>query len=191
MNYITSFVLQLFNYKEEAAYYFMLAIFEIMEYEQIYYPKLTKLKSTFFSLERLIELYLPKISDLFHELNINVNYFCPPWFLTLFTNASSSVDLNDPPIIVLRIWTYFFLSGWKALLISSLVLLKLHETQIFNLKIEEIFTFIVNTVSSTSMIHSNDYDQFAQMLSKYNITKNVLAHLNSEFELYQNLNNMN
>lgn len=190
MNYITSFVLQLFNYKEDPTYYFMLALFETMEFEQIYYPKLSKLKTFFFFLERLIGLYLPNISDLFKELNINVNYFCPPWFLTLFTNSSPSVNLNDPPKIVLKIWTDFFLSGWKELLISSIALLKIHEAHIFKLKSEDILSFIINTVSSSSIINNAYYDKFTQLLSEYNkITKNIISHINSENEIFQQINN--
>jgi hypothetical protein len=107
MNYVASFLFQLTD-DEETSFYLMLGLFESTEFSAIFLEELTRLKSFFYAFDRLIVLFLPELHHYFKSNSIIVNYFCSPWFITLFTN-SSQCNSQDPPKIILKIWDDFLL----------------------------------------------------------------------------------
>ena len=115
MNYIASFIFQIFN-NEEESFYFMLSLFENTDFCNIFLDDLNKLKQYFYVFDRLLSLYLPELHSYFKVLNFNfqlnqiiVSYFCSPWFITLFTNTYQYIGDNSHPKLILRIWDEFFL----------------------------------------------------------------------------------
>lgn len=112
MNYIASFLYQLCK-DEEETFYLMLGLFEHTDFEIIFLEDLHRLKIFFYVFERLVALYLPELYSYFKLNSIIVNFFCSPWFITLFTNSSpyiySSCNDQDGPRVILRIWDEFFL----------------------------------------------------------------------------------
>ena len=64
MNYIASFIYQIFN-DEEDSFYFMLALFEKTEFCSIFLDDLSKLKQYFYVYDRLLNLFLPEIHSYF------------------------------------------------------------------------------------------------------------------------------
>ena len=107
MNYIASFLYQLTN-DEELTFYLMLGLFTSTSFSEIFLEELVKLKSFFYVFDRLILLYLPELHASFKNNGILVNYFCSPWFLTLFTH-SHYFQLEEPSKIILKIWDDFML----------------------------------------------------------------------------------
>jgi hypothetical protein len=86
----------------------MLGIFTGTGFAQIFLEELVKLKSFFYVFDKLIFLHLPELHASFKTNNIIVNYFCSPWFITLFTH-SHYFELEEPSKIVLKIWDDFLL----------------------------------------------------------------------------------
>ena len=43
------------------------------------------LKSKFYILDKLIQIYIPDLSKHFEDININSLYYSSSWFITLFT----------------------------------------------------------------------------------------------------------
>lgn len=107
MNYVASFLYQLTN-DEELTFYLMLGIFTNTSFAEIFLEELVKLKTFFYVFDRLIFLHLPELHTSFKNNNIIVNYFCSPWFLTLFTH-SHYFQLEDPSKIILKIWDDFLI----------------------------------------------------------------------------------
>jgi hypothetical protein len=107
MNYIASFLYQLSN-DEEETFYIMIGLFENTDFSLIFVEDLLRLKIFFYVFERLLSLYLPELYTYFKTNSIIVNYFCSPWFITLFTNSCVYVS-NGECKIVLRIWDDFLL----------------------------------------------------------------------------------
>jgi hypothetical protein len=107
MNYIASFLFQLTK-DEEEAFYLMFALFENTDFALIFLEDLQRLKIFFYVFDRLLNLFLPEIHNYFRSTSIIVNYFCSPWFITLFTNTSP-FNNNEEPKIVLKIWDLFLL----------------------------------------------------------------------------------
>ena len=108
MNYIASFLFKITS-SESEAFYLMLGLFEQTDFSLIFIEDLLRLKIFFYVFERLLSLYLPELYSYFKSNSINVNYFCSPWFITLFTNTSTFSSLTEPPEVLLRIWDDFLL----------------------------------------------------------------------------------
>ena len=108
MNYIASFLYRITN-SEEEAFYIMLGIFEQTDFSLIFIEDLLRLKIFFYVFEQLLSLYIPELYSYFKSNSVNVNFFCSPWFITLFTNSISYISVSDPPQILLKIWDDFLL----------------------------------------------------------------------------------
>ena len=85
---------------------------------------------SFFIFDKLINIYVPEVYQVFKSSNVIVDYFCPPWFLTLFSNTVNFIDKNNAPKVILKIWDDFFLKGWKALMITGLSIIKNFENEL-------------------------------------------------------------
>jgi hypothetical protein len=107
MNYVASFLYQLTE-DEELTFYLMLGLLESTEFSAIFLEELTRLKSFFYAFDRLISLFLPELHQYFKNNSIIVNYFCSPWFITLFTNTYQ-FSTTEPPKVILKIWDDFLL----------------------------------------------------------------------------------
>lgn len=59
-------------------------------------------------LEKLVEKYIPKITEHFKEKEIQLSVACLPWFLTLFINSM-------PLPFAFRILDCFFMEGPKII----------------------------------------------------------------------------
>ena len=108
MNYIASFLYKM-TPTEEEAFYLMLGLFENTDFSLIFIEDLLRLKIFFYVFERLLSLFLPELYTYFKTNSVNVNYFCSPWFITLFTNTTNYISQIDPPQILLRIWDDFLI----------------------------------------------------------------------------------
>jgi hypothetical protein len=111
MNYIASFLFKITS-SESEAFYLMLGLFEQTDFSLIFIEDLLRLKIFFYVFDRLLSLYLPELFAYFKSNYINVNYFCSPWFITLFTNTSTYSGSSETPEVLLRIWDDFLLVNY-------------------------------------------------------------------------------
>ena len=188
MNFISSFLLQINNYNEEETFYFLLSIIENTEFSVIYTENLNKLKCFFFIFERLIHIYTPEVYFIFISNNINVNYFSPSWFLTLFTNSCSIINLEKQPEILLNIWDFFFLKGWKALLNIGILIIIKFEKKLINSVYEDIIHFLINGVLESEFFDNSFIKEFHKLKEKYKIKKELIESLEKEY-LFENKEN--
>ena len=154
MNFIASFIFHLLE-NEEESFYLMTSIVEQTEFSSIFMEDLQRLKSFFFIFDKLINIYVPEVYQVFKSSNVIVDYFCPPWFLTLFSNTVNFIDKNNAPKVILKIWDDFFLKGWKALMITGLSIIKNFENELIKLKYDEILHFLINNILKSQFSKMN------------------------------------
>jgi hypothetical protein len=180
MNYIASFLYRLTN-NEEEAFYLMAGLFKQTDFSLIFVDDLLKLKNFFYVFDRLLSLYLPELYSHFKSNSVNVNFFCSPWFITLFTNSVSYVNLQDPPLVLLKIWDDFLLNGWIALMRTSLYLLKTFESMLITLKYEDLLHFLINDLTKTGFFMNNNLPAYINLMKTTKIKSELISNLENEF----------
>ena len=103
MNYIAAFLYQILDFNEEKTFYYMLAIQKNTKFKNIFENDLYLLQCFFEVFNKIMKIYIPEIYQ--HQTNndVNVNYYMPPWFLTLFMFSATVFDKNDAPKFVFLI----------------------------------------------------------------------------------------
>ena len=113
-----------------------MGVFENTEYPLIFAKDLLKLKVFFYAFKRLISLYEPELYSYFNSNSVDIHYFMPSWFITLFLSSRQNNTAKVPPIILLRILDSFILSGWKSLMKVGICILHAYESELMKLKYE-------------------------------------------------------
>lgn len=185
MSYIGSFLIQL-TQNEEETFYLMFGIVENTEFATIFISDLQKLKLFFYSLDRLICIFVPDAYSLLKINNIKVNYFCTSWFLTMFSNSSLIVEPEKPPKIIFKIWDEFFLKGWKSFLSTGLILMKTNEEKISKLKHEQILQFLVVDILKSDFFDEKYFEMFLEMSKKFYIKNKLLRNLEAQYTFEKN-----
>ena len=185
MSYIGSFLIQL-TQNEEETFYLMFGIVENTEFATIFISDLQKLKLFFYSLDRLICIFVPDAYSLLKINNIKVNYFCTSWFLTMFSNSSLIVEPEKPPKIIFKIWDEFFLKGWKSFLSTGLILMKTNEEKISKLKHEQILQFLVVDILKSEFFDEKYFETFLEMSKKFYIKNKLLRNLEAQYIFEKN-----
>jgi hypothetical protein len=130
MNYIAAFLYQILDFNEEKTFYYMLAIQKNTKFKNIFENDLYLLQCFFEVFNKIMKIYIPEIYQ--HQTNndVNVNYYMPPWFLTLFMFSATVFDKNDAPKFVFLIIEDFFLNGWSAIFNAGYTVIKYHKNEI-------------------------------------------------------------
>ncbi len=188
MNFISSFLFQLLN-NETETFYLMISIIDHTEFSTIFMEDLQKLKTFFFIFDKLINIYVPEVHHVFKNNNVTVDFFCPPWFLTLFTNTLNSIDKDNPPKVILKIWDDFFLKGWKALMITGLSIIKNFENELIQLKYDQILHFLINNILKSEFFQNDFYEEYLRLSRKeLKLSKKIILNLTAlyQFEKKEN-----
>ena len=180
MSYIGAFLIQLTG-NEEETFYLMLGIVQNTEFCSIFLSDLQKLKIFFYDFDRLIAIFVPETYSILSINNIQVNYFCTSWFLTMFSNSSLIVEPDKPPKIILKIWDEFFLKGWKTFLTTGLIIMKINEDNINKLKPDEILQFLITDVLKSDFFNENFFENYLEMSKRFYIKNKLLRNLEAEY----------
>lgn len=191
MNYIASFIYQL-SMDEQETFYLMLGLFENTDFSLIFVDDLSKLKVFFHIFERLISLYLPELSSFFRSNSVIVNFFCSPWFITLFTNTFQFVSntQQDQPRLILKIWDEFIMviilyiniqKGWKAIFKVGIVLLNNYQDTLIQLKYEDLLHFLINDLIKSGFFQNSNYEYFTDMMDKIDLKTELINNLENEY----------
>ena len=134
MNYITAFFLQLLDFNEERAFYFMLGLEKNTKFKDLFENNLNLLTSFFEVFAKILKINIPEIYQ--HQINNEVkpNLYLPPWFLTLFTFICTKFEKEKAPKFILLVVESFLLNGWSAIFNAGYTIIKYHRNDIINLK---------------------------------------------------------
>ena len=171
MNYIAAFLLQVFDYNEEKTFYYMAGILSNTDFGKLLENDLRLLKIFFFVVEKIIQVFIPKAYKIIIKNSILTNYFCPPWFLTLWTNVCPVFNKENTPLSSMVIIENFFVDGWISAIRAGYTVLKYYENDICNFPKEDIMHFIINQLPTKELLKNEYFETFRK---KYNESREVI-----------------
>ncbi|RNF06722.1 rab6 GTPase activating protein [Trypanosoma rangeli] len=102
---------------------------------EVFLPGLPRLRLFLAVLRRLIERLLPALHRRFVEIGLDVFFFAPQWFLTLYT-------YQFPLDFVCRLWDLFFVDGWRVMFQAAIATLHWEQEQLLSLDMEAALLWI-------------------------------------------------
>lgn len=179
MNYIASFIYHLSG-DEEDTFYLMLGLFTFTEYKIMFVNDLHRLKQLFYVFDRLLTLSLPEIHNYMKLSTIMSNYFCSPWFITLFTNSYQFKASEQPPKIIINVWDDFIINGWEGLMRAGITLLKINEEDLLLLRFEELLHYLINDLIKKCFYVNSNYNYFKAIFDSIEFKPGVLNNIENE-----------
>jgi len=180
MNCIAGF-LYLICKDEETAFNMMWALFYKYELVNLFEQDKPHLKALFYQLNKLIAILLPCLHSHLSHKALNSTYFSSAWFLTAFTYVIQ--NSKSIPLLVLRIFDEFIISGSKGLLKTAIFLLEYFEEKL--IKCDNIVKFLAEVPKTNFFECTEVLKKYEEKIKGYNITKHLLNKLASKHkELY-------
>ena len=184
MNFIVQFLYEKFG--EEEAFYVFLSFFKNTDYKLIFEKNLEELKILFYVFRRIISLLEPELSSYFNMNGIDVNFFVPPWFITLFTGSHQNFKgENDNSQILLRILDNFIVSGLKSLMEVGCVALHSYENVLMSKKYEDVLSFLINDLLRSDFFSKKNTKFVEKFFNETNISKKLVKNIEEEFRQEQ------
>ena len=181
INYIASYLYQN-TLNEEESFYIILGLFITKKFSTIFIKSMSKLKTYFTIMDKLIYLYLPKIHFHFKKNQIKTDFFLSPYFITLFTHIYPYIQEKNN-LFIMRVWDEFIINGWKSIFEVILTLLKLKEKNILYLEGDELVDYLVNKINKDDMFRNKNYDKFEEMRKFFAVTNELISSIEEEIKL--------
>lgn len=144
MNFVVATLLVAFDFNESKAFFMFLAILRHYHFKHLYSPSVPLLPLRMFHFSRLVREHVPQVWHHLNSKTFSVEIFANQWIMTLYSYYI------EPDILADKIWTLFFLLGWKFLLQFGVAILSLLEPQIVQMDVEEISAFMATSSRSSS-----------------------------------------
>ncbi len=158
MNYIVSFLLQIMDYDEEKAFYYMLGIETNTNYKQLFEKKLHILQLFFRVFDYILKINIPEIHKIQVNNQINTNFYMPPWFLTLFTFFSTKFEKEKAPKFMIVVIERFFLDGWSAIFNAGYTIIKFLKNDLIKMTGDKLMNFLVNTLGQDNILKEENIE---------------------------------
>lgn len=182
MNYIGQFLYDVFG--EDEAFYLFVGIFYNTEYSLIIGKDLKKLNVFFYVFKRLISLFEPELSSYLNSCGIDVNFFLPPWFITLFTGSHHYLKPNeDNSKILIRIMDCFINFGWKAMMAIGCAVLHSYESTLMNMNYDDMMQFLINDILKSDFFSCKNEENIKKILDDIKISKKLIKNIEDEYIL--------
>lgn len=118
MGFITATLLMYME--EEDAFWGLVRLCDAYGMSGLFKPGFPALSQCFTIFNSLLEGFLPSLAEHLQENGVNVDLYCPQWFLTLFI-------VTLPFALVLRVWDIFLYEGMVGIFLVAISLLKIYE----------------------------------------------------------------
>jgi len=182
MNSITGFIYDL-THNEEDTYHLLISIFSMTQLRDIFEDEdFQNLKTFFYTMERLVYLYLPKVFSKLKDNNIQISFFISGYFITFYTILYSSLPQNDVSFL-LHLWDDFFLDGWCSFFSSWLAILKYHEKEIVSMGDDKLINYLTNNIKESDLFRKEKYKEFYELKKKFKITEELVKNLQDEISV--------
>jgi len=179
MNYIVSFLLEILD--EEETFYIFLSFFKSTEYNLLFEKDLDKLKCFFYIFQRLISLFEPELSNFFNSNGVNVNFFLPHWFITLFLSSRQYLNQKEIPFSLIRILDNYFVGGWKNLMKVGIFVLHSCEEQLRKMKYEDMLSYLINEIKKFDLFSEGKVELLENCFENKRITKKLIKLIEDEY----------
>ena len=183
INTITAFIYDLLEIEEDT-FHMLICLFNYTQLRDIYADEeFQHLKILFYSMERILYLYLPKIYSKLKDHNLQINFFMSAYFITLFTILYSYLPDNDISFII-HVWDEFILEGWKSFCSTWLAILKYCENDILKDK-GDILNFLTNKIKNCELFKKENYGKFLEIKKQFKISEELMKNL--EYEISEEI----
>jgi len=119
---VTRMLLDVTNDDEEASFWILAGLVDKYDMSEMWKKGMKQLEFCFFTLNRLISIYLPGLSRHFASEGIHLNMFASRWFLALF--CSDDVISKE---VTRKLWDIFIVEKWPVVFSTCLSILTLLE----------------------------------------------------------------
>lgn len=195
MNFVAGFLMLITN-NEHQAFRFMHCIFEKYQMKNLFIDDLPLLKEQLYFFDRLISIIHPSLGESFMINGINASQFSNNWFMTVFTQSIQHIKDDKPTPLLIKIWDYFLIDGWKAVFKVALFLVGELKDELNNVKLDKVMGLFGEISSSKRLHDSVTAEKFGANYKKIKITNSLLKILKNEYtsmhdEVQEAINNFN
>lgn len=187
MNFIVYFLQLLTGNDEEETFYLFLSLNRTSEFNDTFHSDFEKLKQFFYSVDRIISLYLPQLNSCLYKNNIGSGTYCSTWFTTLFTYNFKNNDENLN-FLTLKIWNDFIIYGFYSIFKTALLLFKYNENNILSLPNDEILSYLFNNLISSGVFSNKNFISSVNLLDEIYLPYELMVSLQNEYVIYEKLN---
>ena len=179
INSITAFIYDL-TQNEEETFHLLICLFNFTQIRDIYDDDEFKhLKILFYSMERILYLFLPKIYSKLKDESMQISFFMSAYFITMFTIINSNLPENDVSFL-LHVWDEFILDGWKSFCEIWLAILKFYENDILKSKEGDLMNFLTNNIRYCILFKKENYDKFCEIKNNFKLSDELMKNLQYE-----------
>ena len=164
MNYIAGVLIHLLD-NEKDIFWLMNTILVKFRLKNLLLPGLVELKLKCFQLDCFMQHYLPAVAEKMKELGISTEVYAAKWFITLL-----SYEL--PFGLLVKVWDFFFVSGWKVVFRVILALLSLAKEDLVSADSGTI-TGVLNSMARRGMSD----ESLLKVAFNFKVTKRLLRDL--------------
>lgn len=170
-------------YKDEATVFTMLSTL-IAEFglSNLFKDDVPMLKTCFYTLNRLLAVFLPSLHQHFLEEAVTMDYFATSWFMTVFTCVVELAKSPNVPPLLVQIFDGFLTQGIKSLFKTSLFILGYHEAELLRLNSEGAIKLLSKLPATDFFSCPEVLKAYLQQIENYNVTQRLLDKLNGEHD---------
>ena len=137
MNYLAGYI-YLMIMDEELAYKAFNNLM-VNRMKLVFINSFDNLKQLFYSIDKLMQIFLPALSEHFKELKIDTHYFATSWFITLFTQCT---QFTSDSFVLDCVWDIFLVHNWKGFFKFLIYILKFYEKKLLGQDFDYILNFM-------------------------------------------------
>ena len=187
INYMAAYLYQ--NTLDEVdSFFIILSLFTTKKFSSLFQKGMSKLKTYFNLIDKLIYLYIPKIHFHFRKNQIIPDFFLSPYFITLFTHIYPYIQEKNN-IFIIRVWDEFIINGWKSIFEVILTLLKIKEKIILNLEGDELVDYLVNKINKDDIFRNKNYETFEETKKWFVVTNELINIIEEDIKLSKKIKN--
>ncbi|CAD8065271.1 unnamed protein product [Paramecium primaurelia] len=197
MNYIAGYLY--LNFQDQVIAYKAFDRMMNLYFKDLYINDFSKLKIGFYQFDRLLQIFLPELSQHLKDQKIDPSYYVASWFITLYSNV---FQYSQRSALLNIIWDIFLAEEWKGFFKVTFYLLWLLQQQILDLEFDDILHYLGQLIRSEFFTIDNEkelikfiqhYDKTVKenesiktnILQKFRITNRMLRSLDLEYHNFQ------
>ena len=167
MNYLAAVLLQVLG--EEETFWAFNALCENYDFDLVFVAGMYRVRCICHAINHYVSLYLPTLAQRLEATETSAELYAARWVLSLFAR-----ELPLP--LLLRLWDFFLLDGWKAVVRATLAVLSHSAATILSTPVECTFEECLKAARAPSLDC-----RMLQVACNFKVTRKALARLDSAF----------
>ena len=167
LNMVICYLYQFLNKDEEKTFYYFYSLIFNSKYHLLFEDNFGFLNILFSVFEKIIKIKIPEFLDIICSINIDINYFCSSWFITLFAGNITLIDMKDnPPFLEMYFLEKFCLYDWSAILNLCLTIIQFGYEKIKKLEKEELIKYIMDIITEENIFDNKNFEKCKNIYEK-------------------------